>query len=397
MDARDRKAAEAQARASLAEAIKARDAVERRLEKARKAMETQRSAVYDLARQREELEIAKPDAEAERLERLTKLLDADEPISLKRKSDNKGRIQELDEEIAAGDAIVDDLKAIIKGLEDNRADAVRAVKNATQRVGLPTLQALDDRQAKLRAELAEGRRVLRRMSTPEASRELHDAVSRLLNDPFPEDRQALPTLPAEQAWTDGADGAGNGPQRAVAGDMTPTEVAERETIAAIGALGEPELAAVKAWIASAVRGLSQCRTPRPAPAGRSADGRNRGAGSRSGPRAGVTSRRCHRCDARRGRERRAVARARKSCQELLIASLNGVTQMKALASYLLAFGLLAAQTIEADAVVCAKGVYRAGCAGPHGAAVVRHPAAVRHPAPVCRYVVVNGVRVRRCV
>ena len=64
---------------------------------------------------------------------------------------------------------------------------------------------------------------------------------------------------------------------------------------------------------------------------------------------------------------------------------------------LLAFGLLAAQTIEADAVVCAKGVYRAGCAGPHGAAVVRHPAAVRHPAPVCRYVVVNGVRVRRCV
>ena len=110
-------------------------------------METQRDAVSDLVRQREELEIAKPDAEAERLERLTKLLDANEPISLKRKSDNKGRIRELDEEIAAGDVIVDDLKAIIKGLEDNRADAVRAVKNATQRVGFPTLQAFYDRQA----------------------------------------------------------------------------------------------------------------------------------------------------------------------------------------------------------------------------------------------------------
>ena len=42
----------------------------------------------------------------------------------------------------------------------------------------------------------------------------------------------------------------------------------------------------------------------------------------------------------------------------------------------------------ANAVVCARGVYRAGCAGPHGAVVV-------HPA--CHYVVVNGVRVRRCV
>jgi hypothetical protein len=29
---------------------------------------------------------------------------------------------------------------------------------------------------------------------------------------------------------------------------------------------------------------------------------------------------------------------------------------------------------QANAVVCARGVYRAGCAGPHGAVVVR-----RHP------------------
>ncbi len=48
-------------------------------------------------------------------------------------------------------------------------------------------------------------------------------------------------------------------------------------------------------------------------------------------------------------------------------------------------------TREAKAVVCAAGVYRAGCAGPRGAVVTTRPAAA------CRYVVVNGVRVRRCV
>lgn len=48
------------------------------------------------------------------------------------------------------------------------------------------------------------------------------------------------------------------------------------------------------------------------------------------------------------------------------------------------------ETTEANAVVCARGVYRAGCVGPRGAAVVRRPAVV------CRTVWVNGVRVRRC-
>jgi len=54
---------------------------------------------------------------------------------------------------------------------------------------------------------------------------------------------------------------------------------------------------------------------------------------------------------------------------------------------------------EASAVVCARGVYRAGCAGPNGAVVVRKPVVV---APVVRPVVVapacawvNGVRVCR--
>jgi hypothetical protein len=56
------------------------------------------------------------------------------------------------------------------------------------------------------------------------------------------------------------------------------------------------------------------------------------------------------------------------------------------------------KTTDANAVVCARGVYRAGCVAPGRAAVV-HPAgaAVVRPVAACRYVVVNGVRVRRCV
>jgi hypothetical protein len=54
-------------------------------------------------------------------------------------------------------------------------------------------------------------------------------------------------------------------------------------------------------------------------------------------------------------------------------------------------GSMTVVTTDANAVVCAAGVYRAGCAGPRGAAVVRRPVAA------CRYVIVNGVRVRRCV
>ena len=40
-------------------------------------------------------------------------------------------------------------------------------------------------------------------------------------------------------------------------------------------------------------------------------------------------------------------------------------------------------THYAQAVVCAKGVYRAGCAGPNGAVGVRRPVAAPHGA-VCR-------------
>jgi len=47
--------------------------------------------------------------------------------------------------------------------------------------------------------------------------------------------------------------------------------------------------------------------------------------------------------------------------------------MKTIALSLVALGLLAALPSEANAVVCARGVYRAGCAGPRGAVVTHRP------------------------
>jgi hypothetical protein len=62
-----------------------------------------------------------------------------------------------------------------------------------------------------------------------------------------------------------------------------------------------------------------------------------------------------------------------------------------IASAIVAFGAtMTFESTDANAVVCARGVYRAGCAGARGAVVVRKPAVV------CRTVIVNGVRVRRC-
>jgi hypothetical protein len=74
--------------------------------------------------------------------------------------------------------------------------------------------------------------------------------------------------------------------------------------------------------------------------------------------------------------------------------------MKRIASGLLVLGLLSIQAPEANAVVCARGVYHAGCAGPRGAVVTHRPAAVVgrpavvHPyAPRCYWRA--GVRVCR--
>ena len=61
----------------------------------------------------------------------------------------------------------------------------------------------------------------------------------------------------------------------------------------------------------------------------------------------------------------------------------------ALLSFLLA---LTAEMAPANAVVCARGVHRAGCVGPSGRAVVVH----RRPTVRCRWVWSRGVRVRRC-
>ncbi len=72
--------------------------------------------------------------------------------------------------------------------------------------------------------------------------------------------------------------------------------------------------------------------------------------------------------------------------------------MKHIVFGLLAVGLLTAQISEANAVTCARGVYRAGCAGPHGAVTTHrgygyHGAAVVRPAAHCYYRA--GVRVCR--
>ena len=61
------------------------------------------------------------------------------------------------------------------------------------------------------------------------------------------------------------------------------------------------------------------------------------------------------------------------------------------AAAVLAFaGTMTFASTDANAVVCADGVVRAGCAGPRGAVVVKKPV------KVCRTVIVNGVKVRRC-
>jgi hypothetical protein len=64
-------------------------------------------------------------------------------------------------------------------------------------------------------------------------------------------------------------------------------------------------------------------------------------------------------------------------------------------SVILVGGFIALSTMEASAVVCARGVVRAGCVAAGGAAVVARPV-VR---PVARGVVVapRGVAVRRRV
>jgi hypothetical protein len=61
----------------------------------------------------------------------------------------------------------------------------------------------------------------------------------------------------------------------------------------------------------------------------------------------------------------------------------------------LAGSVIALTTMEASAVVCARGVYHAGCVGAHGAVVVGRP--IVHPVHRAVVVVPRGVVVRRRV
>jgi hypothetical protein len=72
-----------------------------------------------------------------------------------------------------------------------------------------------------------------------------------------------------------------------------------------------------------------------------------------------------------------------------IAMKNMTFAALALASFI---GAMTVEITDANAVVCARGVHRAGCVGPSGRAVVVH----RRPAVRCRWVWVHGRRVRRC-
>jgi hypothetical protein len=61
--------------------------------------------------------------------------------------------------------------------------------------------------------------------------------------------------------------------------------------------------------------------------------------------------------------------------------------MKKVLLSLFALGMIVADIPAANAVVCARGVYRAGCAGPRGAVVTTRPVArcyYRGGVRVCR-------------
>jgi hypothetical protein len=69
--------------------------------------------------------------------------------------------------------------------------------------------------------------------------------------------------------------------------------------------------------------------------------------------------------------------------------------MKLIVSGALALGLLAVQISEANAIVCARGAYHAGCAGPHGAVGVHRPYGYRGAAVVRRPYGYGGAAVVR--
>ena len=69
-------------------------------------------------------------------------------------------------------------------------------------------------------------------------------------------------------------------------------------------------------------------------------------------------------------------------------------KLSPLFAVMLAAGMFAFAT-QSHAAACANGVYRAGCVGPNGAAVVRKPAPVYHAKPPVACA--NGVHRAGCV
>jgi hypothetical protein len=59
---------------------------------------------------------------------------------------------------------------------------------------------------------------------------------------------------------------------------------------------------------------------------------------------------------------------------MLIAHTDGLENMKTTLIYLASAFVAMSAMADANAVTCANGVYRAGCAGPNGAVVARKPA-----------------------
>jgi hypothetical protein len=70
---------------------------------------------------------------------------------------------------------------------------------------------------------------------------------------------------------------------------------------------------------------------------------------------------------------------------------------QAIISLLFVGSFVALSTMEANAVVCARGVYRAGCVAAGGAVAVRPVAGVAVVAPRAVVVAPRGVAVRRRV
>ena len=189
MTIKEQKAAEAQARAELAEKIKVRDAIRVSLARAQTAQRETREASLALIEQRSALDDPRNrfDGEDERLARLRALVDSGKSIPASRleSASNAAKIARLDEEIAAAQSVQSDLEALIRRLKLDLEWLEAAVKAEARRVLTPAIQVLHDRiaaaQAVLKPECALLRRLLRSADAPP---EISNSLVRILSGPF---------------------------------------------------------------------------------------------------------------------------------------------------------------------------------------------------------------------